>query len=136
MIDTGRKLNVYKTFRRRPGRLLNALCTFNLRPVSAAFLPANYCHIIMMWITRLDRKSLSDVWTPSWVNIWTLSWGWGHRNMRRRFLFFYWQCSTFVYCFNLIRIWTGWFFSFRHSPSIRLFMFLLYLLTCFWIFSI
>ena len=33
-VDTGRKLNVYKTFRRCPGRLLNVLCTFNLRPVS------------------------------------------------------------------------------------------------------
>ena len=33
-VDTGRKLNVLKTFRRRPGPLLNALCTFNLRPVS------------------------------------------------------------------------------------------------------
>ena len=33
-VDTGRKLNVYKTFRRRPGSLLNVLCTFNLRPVS------------------------------------------------------------------------------------------------------
>ena len=32
--DTGGKLNVHKTFRRRPGRLLNVLCTFNLRPVS------------------------------------------------------------------------------------------------------
>ena len=31
---TGRKLNVHKTFRRRPGRLLNVLCTFNLRPAS------------------------------------------------------------------------------------------------------
>ena len=29
-VDTGRKLNVHK----RPGRLLNVLCTFNLRPVS------------------------------------------------------------------------------------------------------
>ena len=28
-VDTGRKLNVHKTFRRRPGRLLNVLCTFN-----------------------------------------------------------------------------------------------------------
>ena len=27
-------MNVHKTFRRRPGRLLNVLCTFNLRPVS------------------------------------------------------------------------------------------------------
>ena len=33
-VDTGRKLNVHKTFRRRPGRLLNVLCTFSLRPVS------------------------------------------------------------------------------------------------------
>ena len=33
-IDTGRKLNVNKTFRRRPRRLLNVLCTFNLSPLS------------------------------------------------------------------------------------------------------
>ena len=33
-VDTGRKSNVHKTFRRSPGRLLNVLCTFNLRPVS------------------------------------------------------------------------------------------------------
>ena len=33
-VDTGRKLNVHKTFRRRPGRLLNLLCTFNVHPVS------------------------------------------------------------------------------------------------------
>ena len=31
-VDTGRKLNEHKTFRRRPGRLLNILITFNLRP--------------------------------------------------------------------------------------------------------
>ena len=34
LVDTGHKLNVDKTFRRRPGRLLNVLCTFNLRPLS------------------------------------------------------------------------------------------------------
>ena len=33
-VDTGRKLNVRKTFRRRLGRLLKVLCMFNLRPVS------------------------------------------------------------------------------------------------------
>ena len=33
-VDTGRKLNAHKTFRRRTGRLLNVLCTFNSRPVS------------------------------------------------------------------------------------------------------
>ena len=37
-LDTGRKLNVHKTFRRRPGRLLNVLCTFNLRPVSRGII--------------------------------------------------------------------------------------------------
>ena len=34
-VDTGRKWNVHKTFRRRSGRLLNVLCTFDLRRVSA-----------------------------------------------------------------------------------------------------
>ena len=38
LVDTGRKLNVQKTFRRRPVRLLNVLCTFNLRPVSTGIL--------------------------------------------------------------------------------------------------
>ena len=33
-VDRERKLNVHKTFRRRPGLLLNVLCTFNLRPLS------------------------------------------------------------------------------------------------------
>ena len=37
-VDTGRKLNVHKTFRRRPGHLLNVLCTFNLCPVSAGWI--------------------------------------------------------------------------------------------------
>ena len=37
--DTGRILNVHKTFRRRPRRLLNVLCTFNLRPVSTEIRP-------------------------------------------------------------------------------------------------
>ena len=34
-VDTGRKLNVHKTFRRHRGCLLNVLYTFNIRPVSA-----------------------------------------------------------------------------------------------------
>ena len=37
-VDTGRKLNVHKTLRRLPGRLLNVLYTFNLRPVSTGSL--------------------------------------------------------------------------------------------------
>ena len=36
--STGRKLSIHKTFRRRPGRLLNVLCTFNLRPVSRGYV--------------------------------------------------------------------------------------------------
>ena len=41
-VDTGRKLNVHKTFRRRPGRLLNVLCTFNLHPVSTGYVIYGY----------------------------------------------------------------------------------------------
>ena len=37
-VDTGRQLDVRKTFRRRPGRLLNVFCTFSLRPVSTGKL--------------------------------------------------------------------------------------------------
>ena len=33
-LDTGRKLKVHETLRKRLGRLLNVLCTFNLRLVS------------------------------------------------------------------------------------------------------
>ena len=33
-VDTGHKLNILKTFRRRLGSLLNILCAFNLHPVS------------------------------------------------------------------------------------------------------
>ena len=33
-VDTQHRLNIHKTFRRHPGRLLNVLCKFNLRPVS------------------------------------------------------------------------------------------------------
>ena len=40
-VDTGRKLNAHKTFRRRPGRRLNVLCTFNLRPV-----PVRYTYML------------------------------------------------------------------------------------------
>ena len=45
-IDTVRKLNVHKTFRRRPGRLLNVLCRFNLRPVSRekVFFESEWSH--------------------------------------------------------------------------------------------
>ena len=34
----GRRLNVHKMFRKRPGRLRNVLCTFFLRPVSMGFV--------------------------------------------------------------------------------------------------
>ena len=37
-VDTGRKLNVHKTIRRRPRRLLKVLRMFNLRPVSTGYL--------------------------------------------------------------------------------------------------
>ena len=43
---TGRKLNVHKTFRRPPGRLLNVLCTVNLQPVSRGYSAMNLVYFI------------------------------------------------------------------------------------------
>ena len=39
-VDTERKLNIHKTFRRRAERLGNVLCTFSLRPVSTGDVSA------------------------------------------------------------------------------------------------
>ena len=43
--DTGCKLNVHKTFKRRSGRLLNVLCTFNLRPMSTGLVHETLMHL-------------------------------------------------------------------------------------------
>ena len=47
-VDTGPKQNAPKKFRRRPGRLLNVLCTFNLRPVSTGYL-LNFWLLILIY---------------------------------------------------------------------------------------
>ena len=53
---TGRKLIVHKTFRRRLGRLLNILCTFNLSPVSTG-IKTNYnnCYIAPIFSTSSKK---------------------------------------------------------------------------------
>ena len=48
LVDTGRKLNVHKTFRRRPRRLQNVLCTFNLRPLPTGKYPEREFIIIRL----------------------------------------------------------------------------------------
>ena len=73
-VDTGRKLNVDKTFRRRPVRLLKLLCTFSLRPVSTGhvYFTLKRCgndrfHVVSTWNTRcvfrntfMKSKSISN----------------------------------------------------------------------------
>ena len=54
-VDTRRKLNVHKTFRRRPGRLLNVLCTFNLRPASTGIVTNNICQNVKKWKSSVDK---------------------------------------------------------------------------------
>ena len=53
-VDTGRKLNAHKTFRRRSGRLLNVLCTFSLRPVSAG--TSSVFHVETTWKRPLPQR--------------------------------------------------------------------------------
>ena len=67
-VDTGRKLNPYKAIIRRPGRLLNVLCMFDLRPVSTGVMYLFYnlhgqlsqCHnfVFSLSIER-DRASFT-----------------------------------------------------------------------------
>ena len=51
-LDTGRKLNVHKTFRRRPGHLLNVFCMFNIRSVSRGYV------IIGLNLTLLNIETI------------------------------------------------------------------------------
>ena len=59
-LDTKRKLNVHKTSRRRPGRLLNVLCTFNLRVVSTAY---GYIIFFVTMVNVFIRFNYIDVLT-------------------------------------------------------------------------
>ena len=52
-------MNVHKTFRRRPGHLLNVLCTFNLRPVFTGFIR----DVHKRWLS----KDVQDVFWISYV---------------------------------------------------------------------
>ena len=61
-VDTGRTLNVRKTFRIRPGRLLNVLCVFHLRPVSTGLY--NFPNFrTFIW----KKNSLNVTYTLSWI---------------------------------------------------------------------
>ena len=57
-LHKGRKLNVHKTFRRRHGRLLNVLCTFNLRSVSMG----NNCFFEDL---LPNPKEVYNIWIPN-----------------------------------------------------------------------
>ena len=50
-LDTRLKLNVLKTFRRRPGHLLNVLRTFNLHPIQNE----------MFWILDVAEDSHNNI---------------------------------------------------------------------------
>ena len=55
-------MNVYKTFRRRPERLLNILCTFNLRPASTGTCDSSRAHI--KWNLPTNLLFSAHFWIP------------------------------------------------------------------------
>ena len=61
-VDTGRKLNVHKAFRRRPGRLLNVLCTFNLCPMDTG--------LCLSEVAKRNNDWLFELWNQP-HNLWT-----------------------------------------------------------------
>ena len=60
-LDTGRKLNAHKTFRRRPKGFLNVLCTFNLRPVSTGYQVSLMMFLSKAIIWQGHQQLLADV---------------------------------------------------------------------------
>ena len=79
-LDTGHKLNVHKTFRRRFVRRLNVLCAFSLHPVSRVgeWVTQNVCkyftrkqfylHYWKLEIT-LSLKDLCKISNYIWENV-------------------------------------------------------------------
>ena len=67
-VDTERKLNVHKTFRRHPGRILYALYMLNLRPVSARQknLQRRLNHLILVMQLNWLKEGLCLTITRSW----------------------------------------------------------------------
>ena len=59
LVEIARKVNLRKTFRRRPGRLLNVLCTFNLRPVSTVVLLQYFTHVLFYVLIQEFNESES-----------------------------------------------------------------------------
>ena len=57
-VHTGRKLNVHKTFWRRPARLQNVLCTSNLRPVSTGDL---FQYVFKMCLKNVFQRRLQGI---------------------------------------------------------------------------
>ena len=51
-VDTALKLSVHKTFRRRPGRFRNVLCTFNFRPASTGATGCCFIHPPLIFATE------------------------------------------------------------------------------------
>ena len=60
-VDTGRTLNEHKVFRRRPGRLLNVLRTFNVRLVSTGNWVRN-----VSWRSGCQNNTLCNAFKGNW----------------------------------------------------------------------
>ena len=123
-VDTGRKLNVHKTFRRCPGRLLNVLCTFNLGPVSTGFSDSFKWRIRCLQMFRMMKRRGIRSNLAYCIYIWNISNIACHKeSLNFNLLFisklrFHWvhgkmlndtqKCLTTVLCtFNLRPVSTG-----------------------------
>ena len=68
-LDPGRKLNAHKTFKGRPRRLLNVLCTFNLRLASRErILILFYFFLIQLKRIFYVDQRISFIFTTNFEN--------------------------------------------------------------------
>ena len=97
-LDTGRKLKVHETLRKRLGRLLNVLCTFNLRLVSR-----ENDHIIPDTKDKNRRfgvrgaNLIGQIWTASQLN----AFRWNSRKSTSWMKNSFWEYLRYISSFNL-----------------------------------
>ena len=98
-------MNVHKTSRRRSGRLLNVLCTFNLCPVSTGL--TCYIHIFdasPMAVSRFESPSTWQLSHKLWVKMLWRGLRIGHKLPLTWIFFFYALYEEVLYKFMTIHL--------------------------------
>ena len=109
-------MNVHKTFRRRPGRLLKALCMFNLRPVSTGKL--NMVLNMPMVLTKKYEVSKYQHFCAKYDDTNLFNWAKGQTSRRKWNLRAHTLFKGFGENWSINTMWYNQFFPGQYIPCI------------------